>query len=70
MKRKLLCGLLAAASLSVSAQAARTVPVQVDGKLLPGTARLDQGVTYAPCARCWIPSAAGKYAGTAGPGQR
>ena len=31
MKRELLCGLLAAASLSFPAGAARTVPVQADG---------------------------------------
>nr|WP_326186042.1 cell wall hydrolase [uncultured Oscillibacter sp.] len=43
-----LCGLLAAASLSVSAQAARTVPVQVDGRTLAGTSYLEQGVTYVP----------------------
>ncbi|WP_295580840.1 cell wall hydrolase [uncultured Oscillibacter sp.] len=48
MKRTLLCGLLAAATLSATAQAARTVPVQVDGDLLPGAAHLDQGVTYVP----------------------
>lgn len=41
----LLCGLLAA-SLSLPAGAARTVPVQVDGDYLPGTAYLEQGVTY------------------------
>lgn len=43
-----LCGLLAAVSLSMSAQAARTVPVQVDGKTLSGTSYLEQGVTYVP----------------------
>lgn len=46
--RAVLCGLLAAASLSVSAQAARTVPVQVDGQTLSGTSYLEQGVTYVP----------------------
>ena len=48
MKRTLLCGLLAAVSLSLSAHAARTVPVQVDGQRLAGTAYLEQGVTYVP----------------------
>lgn len=45
---KLLCGLLAAASLSLSADALRIVPVQVDGNHLPGTSYLEQGVTYVP----------------------
>jgi len=45
---RFLCGLLAAASLSLSANAARVVPVQVDGNHLPGTAYLEQGVTYVP----------------------
>ena len=45
---KLLCGLLAAVSLALSANAARVVPVQVDGSHLPGTAYLEQGVTYVP----------------------
>ena len=48
MKRTLLCGLLAAVSLSLPAHAARTVPVQVDGQRLAGTAYLEQGVTYVP----------------------
>ena len=43
-----LCGLLAAVSLSVSAQAARTVPVQVDGQPLSGASYLEEGVTYVP----------------------
>lgn len=43
-----LCGLLAAAALSIPAQAARTVPVQVDGQTLAGTAYLEHGVTYVP----------------------
>lgn len=43
-----LCGLLTAAALSINAQAARTVPVQVDGKLLSGTSYLEDGVTYVP----------------------
>ena len=45
---RLLCGLLAAASLSLSAGAARTVPVQVDGARLAGSSYLEQGVTYVP----------------------
>lgn len=45
---RLLCGLLAAASLSLSVGAARTVPVQVDGDRLAGSAYLEQGVTYVP----------------------
>ena len=48
MKRTLLCGLLAAASLTLTARGARTVPVQVDGNRLDGTAYLEQGVTYVP----------------------
>ena len=48
MKRTLLCGLLAAASLSLPARAARTVPVQVDGQLLEDGSYLEQGVTYVP----------------------
>ena len=44
MKRTLLCGLLAAASLTLTAQGARTV----DGNRLDGTAYLEQGVTYVP----------------------
>ena len=48
MKRNLLCGLLAAAVLTVPANAARAVPVQVDGAELPGTSYLEHGVTYVP----------------------
>ena len=48
MKRTLLCGLLAAASLSLSAEATRFVSVQVDGTLVPCTAYTKQGVTYVP----------------------
>ena len=54
MKRRMkqakstLCGLLAAASLTVPAMAARTVPVQVDGARLAGSSYLEQGVTYVP----------------------
>lgn len=48
MKKKVLCGLLAAASLSLPAQTARTVPVQVDGTRLAGSSYLEQGVTYVP----------------------
>lgn len=43
-----LCGLLAAASLSATAQAARAVPVQVDGQTLSGVSYLEDGVTYVP----------------------
>ena len=54
MKRKLLCTLLAAASLicAVPVQAAAasepTVPVQVDGEILSGVSTLRAGVTYVP----------------------
>lgn len=48
MKRTLLCGLLAAATLSMPARAVRTVPVQVDTQLLAGSSYLEQGVTYVP----------------------
>ena len=37
MKKEILCGLLAAASLALPARAARTVPVQVDGNRLAGS---------------------------------
>ena len=43
-----LCGITAAAALSVPALGARTVPVQVDGSALEGTAYLESGVTYVP----------------------
>ena len=46
--RNVLCGLLAAASLTLPAHGARTVPVHVDGQLLPGTSQLEEGVTYVP----------------------
>lgn len=46
--RRLLCGLLAAAALSLPAGASRTVPVQVDGTPLEGRSYLEQGVTYVP----------------------
>ena len=46
MKRAIFCGLLAALALSVPARAERSVRVQVDGQLLPETARLEQGTTY------------------------
>lgn len=47
--RALLCGLLAASSLTLSAQAAsRTVPVQVDGQELDIPGQLESGVTYVP----------------------
>lgn len=48
MKKSILCGLLAAALLALPARAARTVPVQVDGARLAGTAHLESGVTYVP----------------------
>lgn len=48
MKRTLLCGLLAAALLALPAQAARTVPVHVNGTAIPGTSYLEDGVTYVP----------------------
>ena len=48
MKREVLCGLLAAASLSLPAGAARAVPVQVDGGLLQSGSYVEQGVTYVP----------------------
>ena len=48
MKKRILCGFLAAALLSFPARAARTVPVQVDGELLTGTSQLECGVTYVP----------------------
>ena len=48
MKKALLCGLLTAALLSSPARAARQVPVQVDGELLPGRGTLEDGVTYIP----------------------
>jgi N-acetylmuramoyl-L-alanine amidase len=45
----LLCGLLAAASLSLPGRAAvRTIPVQVDGTLLSAVSYLEAGVTYVP----------------------
>ena len=44
-----LCGMLAAASLSLPAQAARrTVPVQADGTVLKSGSYVEQGVTYVP----------------------
>ena len=48
MKRKLLCGLLAAAALCVPAQAARPANLQVDGDLLDAAAYVEAGTTYAP----------------------
>ena len=48
MKKEALCGLLAAAALALPAQAARTVPVQVDGTRLAGFSYLENGVTYTP----------------------
>lgn len=43
-----LCSLLLAACLAVPAQAARTVPVQVDGQLLSVRGTLEGGVTHFP----------------------
>ena len=52
MKRKLLCGLLAAFALTcatVKAAPSRVVPVQVDGTVLSqGVNYLESGVTYVP----------------------
>lgn len=48
MKRKLLCGLLAAASLCLPVQAARPAGLQVDGELLEAPAYVEEGVAYAP----------------------
>lgn len=49
MKRTFLCGLLAAATLSLPARAhARPVPVQVDGALLEEGAYVEAGTTYVP----------------------
>ncbi len=48
MKRKLLCGLLAAAALCLPVEAARPAAVQVDGHLLNTTAYVAEGTTYAP----------------------
>ena len=45
---RLLCGLLAGTALTSSANAARSVPVQVDGTHLPGQSYLEEGVTYVP----------------------
>jgi N-acetylmuramoyl-L-alanine amidase len=46
--KRVLCGLLAAASLSLSVRAARVIPVQVDGVPLSGVSYVDRGVTYVP----------------------
>ena len=48
MRRTILCGLLAAAALAVPAQAARPIPVQVDGEKLETAAYVEEGVTYVP----------------------
>lgn len=48
MKRNLLCGLLAAASLCLPVQAARPAEAQVDGALLETPSYVEEGVTYAP----------------------
>ena len=48
MKKQLFCGLLAAAAISLPAQAAWPASVQVDGQVLEGPCHLESGVTYAP----------------------
>ena len=48
MKHKLLCGLLAAASLCLPVRAARPANLQVDGELLAASAYVEEGTTYAP----------------------
>ena len=48
MKRKLICGLLAAAALCLPVKAARPVAVQVDGQPLESGAYLEEGVAYVP----------------------
>lgn len=48
MKRKLLCGLLAAASLCLPVRAARPAVLQVDGALLEAPAYVEEGTAYAP----------------------
>ena len=46
--RRVMLGLLAALAMAVPAQAARTVPVQVDGTALEAVCHLENGVTYVP----------------------
>ncbi len=46
--RKYICGLLAAAALTLPAHAARAVPVQIDGTELNAACYLESGVTYVP----------------------
>jgi len=46
--KRCFCGLLAAVSLAMPTNAARTIPVQVDGELLAGSSYVEQGVTYVP----------------------
>lgn len=48
MKRTLLCGLLAAAALCLSVQAARPANLQVDGERLETSAYVKDGTAYAP----------------------
>jgi len=48
MKRKLLCGLLAAAALCFPVQAARPIAVQVDGEDMKNSAYVENGTSYAP----------------------
>ena len=45
---RLLCGLLAGVTLTCPANADRSIPVQIDGTLLPGQSYLQDGVTYVP----------------------
>jgi len=46
--RNFLCGILAAAVLTLPTQAARSVNVQVDGALLSARSYVERGVTYVP----------------------
>lgn len=48
MKRKLLCGLLAAAALCLPVQAARPAALQVDGELLNTSVYVVNGASYVP----------------------
>lgn len=48
MKRRILLGLLAAASLCLPAKAARPVAVQVDGEALASGAYVEKGATHVP----------------------
>ena len=46
--RRVLCGLLATAALTLPTQAVRSVHVQVDGDPLNTRAYVERGVTYVP----------------------